>query len=299
MKLFCSKGSKGFEFARGMSDKARGEYRGRYLWSKKKRQNLLRNLHRRKKIFFLFMLWLWRIFFINAPLITTRACYFCARRLAWGSQIEAEKRCPRWKWWRAWDDLFSHLFIDDDEELIGSWWWACAAWVRVGEGEVLEHRACVTIDRRSADVNLCSLVHTQDCFERLLVTGTGAAALERKDPFSGETPLIAQVQLGERENAERLLQAGADANAAAAGTPPPLSCQAVVRARTCWRSGAALCRRGAGAAGRGQGGARGPGETAFGLQGRGRRTLCRMLFLKKKAVCFFSLSLSLFGKSKI
>ena len=24
-------GSKGFEFARGMSDKARGEYRGRYL----------------------------------------------------------------------------------------------------------------------------------------------------------------------------------------------------------------------------------------------------------------------------
>ena len=83
---------------------------------------------------------------------------------------------------------------------------------------------------------MCSLVHTQDCFERLLVTGTGAAALERKDPFSGETPLIAQVQLGERENAERLLQAGADANATAnanAGTPPPLSCQAVVRARTC------------------------------------------------------------------
>ena len=91
----------------------------------------------------------------------------------------------------------------------------------------------MTIDRRSADVNLCSLVHTQDCFERLLVTGTGAAALEHKDPFSGETPLIAQVQLGEHENAERLLQAGADANAAAAGTPPPLSCQAVVRARTC------------------------------------------------------------------
>jgi hypothetical protein len=30
------------------------------------------------------------------------------------------------------------------------------------------------------------------------------------------------------------------------------------------------------------------------LQGRGRRTWCRMLFLKKKAVCFFSLSLSLF-----
>jgi acetoin utilization deacetylase AcuC-like enzyme len=101
------------------------------------------------------------------------------------------------------------------------------------DSRCIEHRACVTIDRRRADVNLCSLVHTQDCFERLLVTGTGAAALERKDPFSGETPLIAQVQLGEHENAERLLQAGADANAAAAGTPPPLSCQAVVRARTC------------------------------------------------------------------
>jgi ankyrin repeat protein len=61
------------------------------------------------------------------------------------------------------------------------------------------------------------MVHTQDCFERLLVTGTGATALERKDPFSGETPLIAQVQLGEHENAKRLLQAGADPNAAKAG----------------------------------------------------------------------------------
>ena len=43
-----------------MSDKARGEYRGRYLWSKKKRQNLLRNLYRRKKNFiYLFMMWSW------------------------------------------------------------------------------------------------------------------------------------------------------------------------------------------------------------------------------------------------
>jgi hypothetical protein len=74
----------------------------------------------------------------------------------------------------------------------------------------------VTIDRGSACVNLCSMVHTQDCFERLLVTGTEAAALERKDPLSGETPLITQVQLGEHENAKRLLQAGADANAAKA-----------------------------------------------------------------------------------
>jgi ankyrin repeat protein len=57
----------------------------------------------------------------------------------------------------------------------------------------------------------------EDCRERRLVTGAGAAALERKDPYSGETPIIAQVQLGEYENAKRLLQAGADANAATAG----------------------------------------------------------------------------------
>ena len=73
----------------------------------------------------------------------------------------------------------------------------------------------------------------QDCRERSLVTGAGNAALERKDPCSGETPLLSQVQLGEYENAKRLLQAGADPNAVAAGTPPPLSCQAVLRARTC------------------------------------------------------------------
>ncbi len=65
----------------------------------------------------------------------------------------------------------------------------------------------------------------EDCHERRLVTGDGAAALERRDPFSGETALIAQVQLGEYENAQRLLQAGADPNAATAGTPPPLGLQ--------------------------------------------------------------------------
>ena len=64
----------------------------------------------------------------------------------------------------------------------------------------------------------------EDCRERRLVTGADAAALERKDLFSGETPLITQIQLGERENAQRLLQAGADANAATAGTPLLPSC---------------------------------------------------------------------------
>ena len=57
----------------------------------------------------------------------------------------------------------------------------------------------------------------EDCRERRLVTGAGAAALERRDPFSGETPLLTEVQLGEHEHVERLLQAGADANAATAG----------------------------------------------------------------------------------
>jgi len=62
----------------------------------------------------------------------------------------------------------------------------------------------------------------EDCRDRRLVTGADAAALERKDHFSGETPLITQVQLGEYENAKRLLQAGADANAATAGGDRPL-----------------------------------------------------------------------------
>jgi uncharacterized protein len=57
----------------------------------------------------------------------------------------------------------------------------------------------------------------EDCRERRLVTGAGAEALERKDLYTQETPLIAQVQLGEYEDAKCLLQAGADANAETAG----------------------------------------------------------------------------------
>ena len=64
---------------------------------------------------------------------------------------------------------------------------------------------------------LC-LGHTTGLPERRLVTGAGATALESKDTFSGETPLIAQ--LGQYENVKRLLQAGPDPNAATAGTPP-------------------------------------------------------------------------------
>ena len=71
----------------------------------------------------------------------------------------------------------------------------------------------------------------EDCRERRLVTGADAGALERKDLFSGETPLITQVQLGERQNVHRLLQAGADANAAIAGTPLlPCCARALLRA---------------------------------------------------------------------
>ena len=56
-------------------------------------------------------------------------------------------------------------------------------------------------------------------------TDQDRAELEHSDQFSGKTALIAQVQLGEYENAKRLLQAGADPNAATAGTPPPLGLQ--------------------------------------------------------------------------
>jgi len=62
----------------------------------------------------------------------------------------------------------------------------------------------------------------EDCHERRLITGTGAAALESKDPFSGETPLLTQVQLGDLENAKRLLQAGANANAFTTATATDL-----------------------------------------------------------------------------
>jgi len=57
----------------------------------------------------------------------------------------------------------------------------------------------------------------EDCWQCRLVTGADAAALERKDLFSGNTPLIMQIQLGERENVERLLLASANADACTAG----------------------------------------------------------------------------------
>ena len=58
-----------------------------------------------------------------------------------------------------------------------------------------------------------------------------AAALERR------TALFVQVQLGEYENAKRLLQAGADPNAATAGTPPPLGLQpARAPVCACWQT---------------------------------------------------------------
>ena len=68
-------------------------------------------------------------------------------------------------------------------------------------------------ERRWRGGKLC-LGHTTGLPERRLVTGAGATALESKDTFSGETPLIAQ--LGQYENVKRLLQAGPDPNAATA-----------------------------------------------------------------------------------
>ena len=85
-------------------------------------------------------------------------------------------------------------------------------------------------DREEAN---CAWAIPQDCRERRLVTGAGGA-LERKDPYTHETPLIAQVQLGEFENAKRLLQAGADANAATAGGERALLIAAKMGARTWW-----------------------------------------------------------------
>ena len=57
----------------------------------------------------------------------------------------------------------------------------------------------------------------EDCLERRFVVGTGEEALNRKDDITGETPLIAQTKLGAAEAVLRLLQAGADADAATAG----------------------------------------------------------------------------------
>ncbi len=86
--------------------------------------------------------------------------------------------------------------------------------LNAAQGRRLAKRRLLLQDSSAAATASLAL---EDCRERRLVTGAGAEALERKDPYSQETPLIAQVQLGEYENAKRLLQAGADAHAATAG----------------------------------------------------------------------------------
>jgi hypothetical protein len=81
----------------------------------------------------------------------------------------------------------------------------------------------------------------EDCIERRLITGTGAAALERRDVVSDETPLITQMQLGDFENAQRLLQAGADANATTAGTARLMcSCHRAPLC-ACWQTRVRAC----------------------------------------------------------
>jgi hypothetical protein len=91
-------------------------------------------------------------------------------------------------------------------------------------------------------------------------------------PEDAVGPLLAQVQLGKYDKVQRLLQNGADVNAANSCTPPPLglqparapmcslcSCrQTCVRVCTDART-PALCSRGAGADHRDQEGAPGPG----------------------------------------
>jgi ankyrin repeat protein len=82
--------------------------------------------------------------------------------------------------------------------------------LNAAQGRRLAKRRLLLQDSGTATAALA----LEDC---RLVTGAGAAVLDRKDPYTHETPLIARVQLGEFENAKRLLQAGADANASTAG----------------------------------------------------------------------------------
>ncbi len=89
--------------------------------------------------------------------------------------------------------------------------------LRKGKSKVDSKVEVLKDGHRTATVALA----LEDCLERRLVSGDRAKALERKDLYTNETSLIEQVQLGEHENVERLLLAGADPNAADKGTSLP------------------------------------------------------------------------------
>ena len=59
---------------RWVEGEGKREYRGRYLWSKKKKDKICFVIYiaaKKKNCYFIFMMWLWSKFFINGPLITT------------------------------------------------------------------------------------------------------------------------------------------------------------------------------------------------------------------------------------
>jgi hypothetical protein len=119
----------------------------------------------------------------------------------------------------------------------------------------------------------------EDCIERRLITGTGAAALERRDVVSDETPLITQMQLASTR------MPSASSRPAPTPTQPQqarlVSC-ALATGLPCARAGrracaradsraSSLCRRGAAAADGRQGGSLRPDAAARRLPGPGRR----------------------------
>jgi hypothetical protein len=110
------------------------------------------------------------------------------------------------------------LFLEDpslDLDMMGRKDHPAYLGLNAAQGRRLAKRRLLLQD--SSGTPATAALALEDCCERRLVTGAGDRALERKDPYTHETPLIAQVQLGESENVKRLLQAGADPNAATAG----------------------------------------------------------------------------------